>query len=140
MRTHEAQVAGVGLRISLLVAAGMILAFGTRHGTFTQLEHDGRLRSVVTAVDAGPWLSRELGFADVRTSPWPPGGVIAQIRDGSAAARAGLRPRDLILEIDGQPLASAAQLDATLAVAPDAHHTLVMVERQGTRIVVVLSR
>lgn len=45
-----------------------------------------------------------------------PGGVrVGEVRPGSTAERAGLRPADLILSVDGQPVTTPEQLQRALA-------------------------
>jgi S1-C subfamily serine protease len=45
------------------------------------------------------------------------GAVVGQIIAGSPAAQAGLQPRDVIIEVDGQPL----QTESSLAEAINSH-------------------
>lgn len=47
------------------------------------------------------------------------GVVVVEVAPGSAAARAGLQPGDVITHVDRQPVASKAEFDARIAAAAD---------------------
>lgn len=83
------------LRSSLIAfALGAGLALGVAHGATT----------------AGKGL---LGVAlIVNPSPRWQGALIGRVAPDTAAARAGLRPQDLIVQADSQPIRSAAELTA----------------------------
>jgi S1-C subfamily serine protease len=64
-----------------------------------------------------------LGFAfedatvvDLRMSAPPPGAVIMEVDSGSPAARAGLRPGDLVTQLGGAPVRDAADLRKRIAL------------------------
>jgi S1-C subfamily serine protease len=46
----------------------------------------------------------------------PPGAVVLQVDPQSAAERAGLKPGDLVTELDGTPVRDAADLQLRLAL------------------------
>ena len=46
----------------------------------------------------------------------PPGAVVLQVDPQSAADRAGLKPGDLVTELDGTPVRDAADLQLRLAL------------------------
>jgi hypothetical protein len=56
-----------------------------------------------------------LGVAVANPSSQWQGALIARVAPESAAARAGLRPQDLIVEADSQPISSASDLTAYVA-------------------------
>ena len=53
-----------------------------------------------------------LGVAVANPSPPSQGALVARVAPESAAARAGLRPQDLIVQADSQPIFSASDLTA----------------------------
>ena len=57
--------------------------------------------------------------ADLRMSAPPPGAVILEVDTGSPAARAGLRPGDLVTGLGGTPVRDAVDLQAADRVARD---------------------
>ena len=56
-----------------------------------------------------PWLGVELASAPVR------GALVAKVVPGSPAARAGIRPGDLITQLDTQPIEAGATLVAAIS-------------------------
>lgn len=60
----------------------------------------------VTGFDVSPALAEEFGLPASR------GAVIDSVEEGTGAAAADLRPGDILLELDGSPLASMTQLVA----------------------------
>lgn len=64
----------------------------------------------ITMKDLTPELARKLGVAAEE------GAVIAEVLHDSPAARAGLRPDDVVVAIDARPVNSAAELRARLGV------------------------
>lgn len=76
-------------------------------------EHGGVLRGVfgATVQNLTPDLTRALDLpAGSR------GAVVSGVESGSAAARAGLRAGDLVVQLNGQPIGNATDLNTTLAL------------------------
>jgi serine protease Do len=69
-------------------------------------------------------IARRMGFEDEE------GVFVAQVQRGSAAARAGLAQRDLIVEIDRQPVRSVVEYEDALE---DASGTALLMVRRPTR-------
>jgi serine protease Do len=63
--------------------------------------------------------------------------VVSEVEPGSRAAKAGLRPEDLIVEIDRKPIASAEDAVAALRSGGKTTH-LLKVRRAGTVLFVPL--
>lgn len=70
--------------------------------------------SVAVGSDGGAAAVFGARFRDVRSSDKYPaeakGAVVDQVQDGSIAARRGLQPGDLVIQLDDRPIASAADL------------------------------
>jgi S1-C subfamily serine protease len=93
-------VAGIGLGLAVPINA-------TTRRILGALMTEGRFRRAYLGIAGGhralpPRLTSRLG----RTS----GVGVAEVVDGSPAAKAGLRVKDVILEVDGQPLNNAGDL------------------------------
>ncbi len=96
-----------------------------------QLIRYGRVRRGqidVQTQDLTPELARAMGL-DVRH-----GAVVTRVPPGSPAARAGLRPGDLVVTVDGRPVRSASQLRIAIGLmGPNANVDLGVV-RNGQRL------
>lgn len=93
-------VAGIGLGLAVPIN-------GATRRIVAELMTEGRFRRAYLGIAGGsrplpPRLARELG----RDS----GVEVAQVVEGSPAERAGLRPDDLILAIDGAPIGGVDEL------------------------------
>jgi len=89
---------GLGLAVPINVTTLRIVA---------ALMREGRFRRAFLGIAGGvrplpPRLAASLGRRSAIE--------VTQVVDGSPAARAGLRPRDLILDVDGQPVAGVGDL------------------------------
>jgi S1-C subfamily serine protease len=100
-------VAGIGLGLAVPINAATRQIIGA-------LMRDGRVRRAYIGIAGGP-------------RPLPPhararldrtGGLeIVEVADGGPAQRAGLRPEDLIIEIDGQPVERADDVQRLMSEA-----------------------
>ena len=97
-------VAGVGLGLAVPIDAG------TRRIIASLIER-GRVRRAYLGVVGGP---RPLGEALAATLGRPRGLEVVQLLDGSPAAAAGVRPGDLIVELDGRPIEGVGDLQRLL--------------------------
>jgi S1-C subfamily serine protease len=119
-------VAGVGLGLAVPVN-------DTTQRILGQLLAEGRVRRAYLGVAGAtrplpPRTARELGRATAIG--------VAEVVDGSPAARAGLRPGDLLLEVDGTPVRDAGDLQR-LMVAGAIGRPLELRVLQGGRMVEV---
>jgi S1-C subfamily serine protease len=114
-------VAGVGLGLAVPVNAATRAILGA-------LMTEGRFRRAYLGIAGGsrplpPRLARKLG----RTS----GVEVVQVAEDSPAAAAGLRSEDLIVELDGAPVADVADLQRLMVVEKIGAAVSLRVLRQG---------
>jgi S1-C subfamily serine protease len=114
-------VAGVGLGLAVPVNAA------TRQ-IVAALMTEGRFRRAYLGIAGGtrplpPRLARKLGREA--------GVEVVQVVAGSPAARAGLRPEDLIVELDGQPVADVGDIQRLMVVEKIGAAVNVRVLREG---------
>jgi S1-C subfamily serine protease len=93
-------VAGIGLGLAVPVNA-------TTRRIIAALMRDGRFRRAFIGIAGG---SRPLPPRVARALDREAGVEVVQVVDGSPAARAGLRNEDLIIDVDGMPVADAGDL------------------------------
>jgi S1-C subfamily serine protease len=100
-------VAGIGLGLAVPIDA-------TTRRIIAALMSDGRFRRAYLGIAGGP---RPLPPRVARTMdpPREAGVEVVEVVAGSPADRAGLRPEDLILDVDGVPVASARDLQRLMA-------------------------
>jgi len=97
-------VAGVGLGLAVPIDQ-------STRAILASLMHDGRVRRAYLGVVGGtrplpPNLAHDLGRGRALE--------VVQLLDASPAARAGVRPGDLIVELDGHPIEGVADLQRVL--------------------------
>jgi S1-C subfamily serine protease len=114
-------VAGVGLGLAVPVNAATRAIVGA-------LMTEGRFRRAYLGIAGGsrplpPRLARRLG----RES----GVEVVQVAEGSPAALAGLRPEDLIVELDGVPVADVADIQRLMVVEKIGSPLSLRVLREG---------
>jgi Do/DeqQ family serine protease len=81
-----------------------------------------------------PDLARRLGVDDTR------GVLVADVDPDGAAAAAGIQPGDVILQVNGTEVASAAALKRALASATDEKPALVLIQRRGGNLFLTLGK
>jgi S1-C subfamily serine protease len=117
-------VAGVGLGLAVPIN-------DTTRRIVGALMRDGRFRRAYIGIAGGPRpvpprLTGELGRRDAVE--------VVEVVSGSPAAKAGLRPEDLIVALDGAPVSSAGDLQRLMTEERIGQTLTVTVVRQGARI------
>jgi serine protease Do len=87
----------------------------------------------LTVETVTPNVGRELGLADAR------GVVVRGVQDSSPAEKAGIRPGDVITELDHQPVGNAADMKRLLAKHPQGAPVVVLLHRDGNSLYAALS-
>ena len=114
-------VAGVGLGLAVPVNE-------TTRKIVGALMTEGRFRRAYLGIAGGP---RPLPPRVVRRLGRASGVEVVQVVEGSPAARAGLRPEDLIVELDGSVVADVADIQRLMVVEKIGAPVPVRVLREG---------
>jgi len=77
--------------------------------------------------DLTPELVEYYGFEEKK------GVLVAQVFEGDPADKAGIKAKDVIIEIDGQPVNSSRELTATIALIPVGKKTPITIIRDGKK-------
>ena len=117
-------VAGVGLGLAVPIN-------DTTRRIVGALMREGRFRRAYLGIAGGPRpvpprLAGELGRRNAVE--------VVEVVDGSPAAKAGLRPEDLIVALDGTPVSSAGDLQRLMTEERIGQTLTVTVVRQGAPI------
>jgi len=113
-----AQGQGIGFAIPINLAQG-IFAQLKEHGSVTR----GWLG--VGIQDLTPELAEYYGLKQKE------GVLVAQVFEGDPADKAGIKAKDVIIEVDGKPVNSSRELTATIASIPVGKKTTVTLLRDG---------
>ena len=121
-------VAGIGVGLAVPINA-------TTRGIVTQLMTTGRVRRaflgiVGAQVPLAPPVAAKVGA--------PTGLQVADVTGGSPAAEAGLRRGDVVISLDGQPVASVTALQRAMVEAAIGRRAEVTVWRNGALVDVVV--
>lgn len=73
--------------------------------------------------------------ADASTRGLPPGAYVGGVHTGSAGGRAGLQPADIIIEVEGQAIRGADDLERAVSRHGRGSNISLMVLRGGQRLV-----
>jgi S1-C subfamily serine protease len=114
-------VAGVGLGLAVPVN-------GTTRRIISALMSEGRFRRAYLGIAGGP---RPLPPRVARETGREAGVEIVEVVSGSPADQAGLRPEDLILDVDGEPVSSAKDLQRLMAGEAIGREVAITVFRDG---------
>jgi serine protease Do len=121
-----------GRRVSVFLPADLVV------GVATQLIATGSVQHGWLGVDASdrsapssPAPSSPPGTSTISTSPTG-GALVDTVQPGGAAARAGIRVGDSIVDIDGKPVRSLADLRTRLYAEPPGATLTVTYDRNGS--------
>lgn len=89
-----------------------------------------RLKQMVARHKTTPGGGLGLRVADAKDGP---GAVVGSVREGSAAANAGVLAGDVVEELSGRPVQSAADLERLAASRPLGGMTSILVRRGDER-------
>jgi Do/DeqQ family serine protease len=124
----------VGINTAILGPTGSNIGIGfavpvnMARAVMTQLIEHGEVRRGrlgITIQDLTPALADSMGL-DLRG-----GAVISEIEAGSAAARAGLTPGDVIVEVNGQAVLDADDLRNLIGLMPVGTDLAIVLYREG---------
>jgi S1-C subfamily serine protease len=115
--TSDGRVVGVNTA-TIMGAQGLCFAIGINTAKFVagRLLRDGRIRRSYIGIEAQtvPLLRRVVRFYDL---PSESGVIVASVTNGSPAQKAGLREGDVIVALDGEPVAGVDDLHRLLTDA-----------------------
>ena len=121
-------VAGVGLGLAVPVNAATRAIVGA-------LMTEGRFRRAYLGIAGG---SRPLPPREARRLGRASGVEVVQVAEGSPAERAGLRPEDLIVELDGAPVGDVADIQRLMVVEKIGSAVSLRVLREGRELELAL--
>jgi C-terminal processing protease CtpA/Prc len=90
------------IRVAALVGVLALLIVGAAYAVTSGSNGGKTPEQAALTSNSEPWLGVDLTNAPIR------GAVIAKVVPGSPAARAGIRPGDVITQLDTQPIQSSA--------------------------------
>jgi serine protease Do len=96
-------------------------------------QNEGKEPLGLTVETVTPDVARELGLSDSR------GVVVRGVRDSSPAERAGIRPGDVIAEVDHHPVTSAVEMKRVLDRHVKGSPVVVLIHRDGNNLYVAMA-
>jgi serine protease Do len=118
-----------GNRQTFTVTVAALGSDPERQGT----ESGGERRFGVALGDVTSDIRSRLNLPDRRT-----GALVANVVQGGAAARAGIRQGDVLLEVNRKPINNAADAAAALRAIPETDVALVLVWREGQEVFITI--
>lgn len=127
-RTGAAVLAALAL-VLMIPAASIPIGISD----WVEIAKDTKFLLGLGAQTLTPALARELGVHE----PW--GVIVRSVRDGSPAAKAGVRPGDVITEVNRQKVTSVDEMLHALDGRPEGIPDLLRVRRNGRSLYVVMT-
>lgn len=97
------------MRLALLTTFVILLGATAAYAVISDSSSSSKHPGAVAANGGAPWIGVELANAPVR------GALVSAVVPGSPAAMAGIRPGDLITQLDTQPIVAPAVFVSALA-------------------------
>jgi serine protease Do/serine protease DegQ len=116
---------GGNVGIGFAIPANMVRAVVDQILRFGEVR---RGRMGVTTQDLTPQLAKDLGVAAAE------GAVVAAVEKGSAADRAGLRPKDVVIAVNGRPIRASSELRNRVGLIPVGEEVEMTVLRGGNQL------
>lgn len=117
---------GIGFAIPVNMAKGII----------GQLKNDGQVTRGWMGVGIQDLTSELAGYYGLDQKE---GVLVTQVYDGDPAHKAGIRPGDVILKVDGKKMSSSRELSKTIANLPVGKKTAITLYRDGRQETVKLT-
>jgi len=92
------------------------------------------VRRLAMLAGRGSQLGVSVKELDAETAAGKTGAVVEEVREGSAAEKAGIRKGDVITEFDGERVRGVRHLTRLVGETPDGRSVKTVVERDGTRV------
>jgi serine protease Do len=118
-----------GRRQTLTVTVAALESDPDRQGA----ESGGERRFGVALGELTPEIRSRLNLPDRRG-----GALVANVARGGAAARAGIRPGDVILEVNRTPVKNAGEAAAALRAIVEKEVALVLLWREGQELFITI--
>ena len=112
------------------VGIGLAIPSNMAKVIYTKLKESGKVVRGFLGVaiqDLGPDMAESFGAEDVK------GVLVADVTEDSAAEKAGLKAGDVVLELEGEPLASANELSNRVAMYKPGTTVELVIVRNGKR-------
>jgi len=116
---------GGNVGIGFAIPANMVRAVVDQILRFGEVR---RGRMGVTTQDLTPALAKTLGVAATE------GAVVAAVEKGSAAEQAGLRPKDVVIAVNGRPIRASSELRNRIGLVPVGEEVEMTVLRGGSQL------
>jgi serine protease Do len=134
-----------GIAAALALASGAAVAAGSlgqepgkpqvwvsKDGDLAGLEPD--VRHLAVLAGRGSQLGVSVRDLDAEQARAQSGAVVEEVRDGSAAAKAGIQKGDVITEFDGERVRGVRHLTRLVSETPDGRTVKAAVVREGRRV------
>jgi len=130
----DARVVGINSAIVSRSGGNMGIGFAIpinmAKSIYKQLIKEGKVTRGYLGVvpqDLSPEMAESLGLKDVK------GVIIPEVKEGSAADKAGLKSGDVVVELDGKPINGAQDLSNKIAAIKPGTEVKIVVLRDGKR-------
>jgi serine protease Do len=109
---------------------GFAIPINMAKSVYKQLINEGKVTRGYLGVviqDLNPEMADSLGLKDAK------GAIIPEVKEGSAADKAGIKPGDVVVELEGKPIDGRHDLSNKIAAIKPGTKVEIMVLRDGER-------